>query len=310
MEGSIPTFSISFQYYNNNSNDNNNGNGNNDNDNDNALKLLIQQRLVSSGLMKLAFSGILRKSTDNDGSILGFCQSVGRAVNDARTEISTLQQQLADTQQALKSWKDTAEKLDRDVWQNEKDELLDNFLTLWNEGQGRAKQQIEKLKDELEETKAAATTATTLSKKQRAASRALQLDAPDDLDQPSQEPISLEQVAALAQGRKTHAAPARQRREPILDASQIVSVSTLKQQAEEYQKRKANNKKNKVTSQTMEEDSPPPATKRAKIKKKESDDSSDHDEEQENSEEEAMRMAIRASVRKPDDDKDESDASF
>jgi hypothetical protein len=297
-----PNISISFQYYNNNSNNNGNGNGNNEN----ALKLLIQQRLVSSGLMKLAFSGILLKSTDNDGSILGFCQSVGRAVNDARTEISALQQQLADTQQALKSWKDTAEKLDRDVWQKEKDELLDHFLTLWNEGQGRAKQQIEKLQDELEETKAAA----TISKKQRAASRALQLDAPDDLDQPSQEPISLEQVAALAQGRKTHAAPARRRREPILDASQIVSVSTLKQQAEDYQKRKANNKKNKVTSQTMEEDSPPLATKRAKMKKKESDDSSDHDEEQENSEEEAMRMAIRASVRKPDDDKDESDASF
>jgi hypothetical protein len=57
--------------------------------------------------------------------------------------------------------------LDKDLWQKKEMHYWTFFLTVWNKGHGRAKQQIEKLQEELEETKAAATTTnTTISKKQ------------------------------------------------------------------------------------------------------------------------------------------------
>lgn len=275
-----PKISITFQHH-----------------NDESLKVSIQQRLQSSGLMKLIFLGFLQQESANtrQKNVLDFCQSLGEAINGAQTEISDLQRELTDTQQRLQGWKDTAEKLDRDVWQREKDELLDKFLKLFQEAKTRANEKIQTLQEELIEARA-----KTSVSKNRVVSRALELDdAPDDLE--SREPFPLEQVAALAQGRKTNTGSGRQQ---ILDASQALPGSRLKQQAKEYESRKAK-KKNMNMEKT--DCSPPPAAKR--VKREKSSPSSDS-ELQEDSEDEAMRRAILASFKRNDDDKSQADASF
>lgn len=278
-----------------------------------SLKVLIQQRLMSSGLMKTAFSGILKPETrasssfrreDEETSVLAFCQSLGQAVNDSQSEIERLKVHLKDTKKALSNWKDTAEKLDKEVWQREKDELLDNFLKLWNEQKARSKDRITQLEREVETLKAEASSSGTSTKR-----RALQLDAPDDLDQMTKEPISLDQVSALAEGRKVQNTVGRK---PILDASNTVSIASLNQQQEEYRKRKAQKTtkaKQKQTSNDDKDDSTRPTKRRHKSVA--SPGTSPEEEEMvEDSEDEAMRQAIRASIRKNNDDDSDTDVSI
>lgn len=211
---------------------------------DQSLELVIQQRLSTAKLKKFIYAGTLLPSFkkkdlkdatgDDKSSILQFCHTLGNAVNESRMQIKSLQQNVQSKQQSMDHWKDTALHLDKQVWQKEKDQLVHNFLKLWNERQARAKKQFKELQEELELTKAALAAKTNEKKR----GRALKVDetkaGEDDLAAPS-EPIPLDQVAALAAAQKI---PATTKAHAILEKGDTVSVATLMQQAEEYEKRK------------------------------------------------------------------------
>jgi hypothetical protein len=126
-------------------------------------------------------------------------------------------QQLHEKQEKLQtdlwSWKDTAEKLDRD-WQREKDGLLNRFLELYkksHEELGTSRLEVQRLGRELAQAQeAAAATAT----KKRALPPPPPLpppayaDMPDDIDE---EQFDSEMVDMLAAGQPTRAPTARER---------------------------------------------------------------------------------------------------
>jgi len=215
-----------------------------DNNKEGSLELVIQQRLATANLQKFVYTGTLqatRRTTTNtmsnkqSSSILQFCNTLGNAINESRRQIQSLQQDIRSKQQSIDHWKDTAQQLGTQVWQKEKDQLVHNFLKLWNERQARAKKQFQELQEELELTKAALTSKTN----ERKRGRALKLDetevGEDDLAAPS-EPIPLDQVAALAAGRRLNSA--KPSRPAILKQEETVSAATLMEQAKEYDKRK------------------------------------------------------------------------
>jgi hypothetical protein len=276
-----------------------------DDDDSGNLKIVIQQRLASTGLRKFAYSGVLRKS---GSCILDFGQRLGQAVNQSRASIKILHQQLAQKQQAAEHWKDTAEKLDQQVWQKEKDQLLNNFLKLWNERQRRAKQELKELQDELDLTKAAMTTS---KKRPRRALQLLDDDAQDDLAA-SKEPLPLDEVAALAAGHKTQPT----RKTSILNPAETLSAATLKQQAKDYKKKKNTvldeKKKTRPSAKSSEAEIKPRKKRAMRVEELPSEDKDDDEKiMEENSEDEAMRRAIRASVMyKSAGEDDKSDASF
>ncbi len=109
------------------------------------------------------------------------------------------------------------------------------MIKLLNQSQAKAKRELASLEEQLEQAEAALLSNNSVGKSRP---RALQLllDAPDDLDEPSKEPIALQDVEALAQGRRTQSAATA--RKPILDPTEVVSASTLKKQAEDYQQRR------------------------------------------------------------------------
>jgi len=226
---------------------------------DGRLELIIQQRLEKLGLQKTAYEGTLTTrapegSTNTKSSILQFCHKLGTAVNDSSKQIQSLEKDLRLKEEFLNQWKETAQALDKSVWQAEKDRLVNNFLKLWNERQARAKKQLQDLQAELDMTKAALSASKTGGKRK---GRSLKLDeeitnALDQADLASpDEPVPMDQVEALAAGHRIPSSTATSR--PILKSDETVSANTLKQQAEDYEKRKEATKKNQVTKKDVME---------------------------------------------------------
>jgi hypothetical protein len=277
---------------------------------DGGLELNIKQCLAS-GLKKFAYSTVLFET--EKASVLQFLHTLGDSLNTSIDKNDQHQEEMRNVQQRLDDWKDTALKLDKDVWQHEKDQLLQNFLTLFNDAQTKAKEQLKELQEELDLFKR--------TSQHRGGTRALAplFDAPDDLDEPGKEPIPLDEVAALAQGKQTITT-----RKSILDPSEILSSSHLKQTSQQYKEQQQADKKSK-TNKAAPSKKPAalaPAVKKEKKARPKSkipvpsfggsleDDNGDSggdmppalkkvkQENKEDSEEEAMRQAIRENVRK------------
>jgi hypothetical protein len=278
---------------------------------DEGLELNIKQCLMS-GLKKFAYSTVLLET--EKASVLQCLRTLGDSLNASIEKNDRRQEEMREVQQRLDDWKDTALKLDKDVWQLEKDQLLQNFLTLFNDAQTKAKEQLKELQEELDLSKR--------TNQHRGGTRALAplLDTPDDLDEPNKEPIPLDEVAALAQGKQTITT-----RKSILDPSDILCSSDLKQKTQQYKEQQQATKKSKANKAapakkpslapavkkekkprpkpkipipsfggSLEDDSDgmPPASKRVKQENEEP------VELKEDSEEEAMRRAIRDNIRK------------
>lgn len=272
---------------------------------DDGLELNIKQCLAS-GLKKFAYSTVLLET--EKASVLQCLQTLGDSLNANIEKNDRHQEEMRNVQQRLDDWKDTALKLDKDVWQHEKDQLLQNFLTLFNDTQTKAKQQLKELQEELDLVKR--------TSQHGGGTRALVplFDAPDDLDEPNKEPIPLDEVAALAQGIQTTTT-----RKAILDPSEILSSNDIKKKLQQYKEQQQADKKSKANKSapskkpslvkkekkprrkpnipvpsfggSLEDDDEecdmPPASKKVK-----------HVELEEDSQEEAMRRAIRENIRK------------
>jgi hypothetical protein len=313
------TIEITFLYSQHDAND-----ANDANDHDSRRLELNIKQCLASGLKKFAYSTVCLKTTKQD-SVLQCLHTLGDSLNASMEKNDRHQQEMRKVQQRLDDWKDTALKLDKDVWQHEKDQLLQNFLTLFNDAQTNAKQELDLLKRQTSQHRGGGGGTT-------AAPRAVVplLDAPDDLDEPNKEPIPLDQVAALAQGKQTTTT----RRKTILDPSEILSSSDLQQKSKKYkeqkqQKQQQAGRKSKATKAAAPTKTPltsnsndatqehkprptrrtipvpsfrgsldddgdrPPASKKCKQENQEP-----VVELEEDSEEEAMRHAIRENIRK------------
>ena len=296
------TIEITFSYY--------------SQDDDDGLELNIKQCLAS-GLKKFVYSTVLLE-TEKKASVLQCLQTLGDSLNASIEKNDRHQEEMRNVQQRLDNWRDTALKLDKEVWQREKDQLLQNFLTLFNDTQTKAKEQLKELQEELDLFKRS-------SQHHGGGTQALLaplIDAPDDLDEPNKEPIPLDEVAALAQGKQTITT-----RKSILHHSDTLSSSDLKQKMQQYKEQQQATKRSKARKAapskkppvapdvkekkprpkhkiplpsfggSLEDDSGngddmPPASKKSKQENEEP------VELQEDSEEEAMRGAIRENVRK------------
>ena len=216
------------------------------------LELVIQQKLPS-GLQKYIYKETLLSSSSSSSGVLAFSHALGVAVNGSVQERRALTKQVEELQRSMNAWKATAQRLSTEVWQKEKDQLVHNFVRLWNEKQKREKKQFQELMEELEHTKKeldllrTTHSGDTTNKKR---GRHLKLDdevakgADDDLGG-GREPIPLEEVAALAAGRK----PARGKRAAssnILTAQDTISAATLLEQQKAYEKQKREEKKAKA----------------------------------------------------------------
>jgi ferritin len=208
-----------------------------------GLELVIQQKL-SSGLQKYIYRATLG-SVQEKSRILEFSHTLGVAVNASLQQIELLKKDVDDRQQKLGFWKATATRLSIEVWQKEKDHLVHNFVRLWNEKQRREKKQFQELMEELERTKKE----LELRTGDRKRGRHLKLDedvangAEDDLGG-GHEPIPLDEVEALAAGRKM---PAKKTLR-ILKADDTISAAALVEQEKAYEKRKLSKKKAKANA--------------------------------------------------------------
>ena len=222
-----------------------------------VLELVMQQKLPS-GLQKYIYKETLPSLSSSSSGILAFSYALGVAVNGSIRDRKAWTKQVEELQRSLNSWKGTAQRLSVEVWQKEKDQLVNNFVQLWNEKQKREKKQFQQLMEELEHTKKelellqANNLGDGTSKKR---GRHLKLDdevahgADDDLGG-GREPIPLEEVAALAAGRK----PPRGKpvaSASILSAQDTISSATLLEQQKVYEKRKREEKKTKAKAKAI-----------------------------------------------------------
>ena len=231
-----------------------------------SMEVTIKHRLAVSGLVKRVYSGRLLLLQEPSTSItnvsstvstttgahatigskrrpttLSCVQLLGTFVNQAHRQLQQLQENYHTLQQSCHQWKDTALKLDETVWQQEKDQLVQQFLLVYNEAQGRAKQQLAALQEELDlYKKVATTTTTTTTTKTLSKRRNRDYDHEDPLRQgmnsKDEDPISLEVVTSLAAGERVCAN--QNRRQPIIQPSEMLSNAALKEQAKQYQERK------------------------------------------------------------------------
>jgi hypothetical protein len=197
---------------------------------ENCIQITIKQKLLS-GLMKISYSSTLHKeesSSSSSSSSLGFLRSLGDSLNNAQSKIRQQGQTIEKLKQDVHEWKDTAQKLDVQTWQGQKDQLVQNFLTLFHSAQEKHQKQVVELKEELQTYK-------DTGKRRGGTTTALQLlvDVPDDLDEPNKEPIPLSEAAILAAGQRMTKPKART---PILDPSEALSAADIKAQAQQYTK--------------------------------------------------------------------------
>jgi len=250
-----------------------------------GLDLIIQQRLPS-GLQKYLLQKPLtlvlptpssRPSSSSSSCLLEFSHSLGQAVNQSLKDIQQRDRELEEKQHILNQWKGTAQRLSIQVWQKEKDQLIKNFVSLWNQKQQKEKEQYRQLYEELEHTKQELEVErkkkkSTIDRKPVGRSRSTKLGqvkeeeeddeeaerevgddaeneemmvngAEDDLEG-GHEPIPLHEVAALAAGRRL--VPSNT--STILTANDTISATSLLKQQQAYEQRKkaAKEKKSKA----------------------------------------------------------------
>lgn len=107
----------------------------------------------------MIWSGILPNVTSVAGSTttkttaatcFPFLQTLGRTIRHEQERYHTLQFQYHSLEINLQGWKDTAEKLSEDVWQSEKDALIQNFWTLYRKTHDELRQtqlELQQLED-------------------------------------------------------------------------------------------------------------------------------------------------------------------
>jgi hypothetical protein len=109
-----------------------------------------------SGLIRKLWGGTLEKN--HTRSAFDVSLTLVDVVSEEQARCATLQRKLERMQSGLYGWKDTAQKLEGE-WDHEKNELLGNFLTLYNEKHNQVKdlqRRIDELASEVEKARAAA----------------------------------------------------------------------------------------------------------------------------------------------------------
>eukprot|EP00934_Nitzschia_sp_Nitz4_P002600 Nitzschia sp. Nitz4//scaffold35_size145790//100785//101909//NITZ4_003042-RA/size145790-processed-gene-0.61-mRNA-1//1//CDS//3329549160//2590//frame0 len=268
-----------------------------------ALRLVMQQKLPS-GLLKHVYSGILTPITGSS-PVLKCVHQLGQVVNTLRDKQHQLQLEVAEQSKNRQHWQETAGKLHNDVWQKEKDRLVSSFLAIWKEQQQRSKKEIQDLQGELAEAKA------TLQRTKGGKRKALAPveEAADDLEA-SEEPIPLDDIAALASGKKT--TQAKTHRKPVLKVEDTVSSRKLQQQAEEYTKRQEDKKKKRKGKEDENMETKKKRKTRVKTEEPEEPDVPTSVKEESaspvvDSDEEDLRAMIRAGINKSLSFSDEED---
>ena len=108
---------------------------------------------------KKSHHGIMNHNHNNDIS-LEFSISLSQSLKKAQSEITKLKKEKEQIMFEVTKWKDTALKLET-AWDQEKTELFENFLTLYN----RVKGELRKTRNELKEQKLKHPTIVGLSNK-------------------------------------------------------------------------------------------------------------------------------------------------
>ena len=121
------------------------------------IKVNIKEKDEKSGIVRLVWVGDLLPmgaameggaEAGNNANALPFVKVVAGSLREARDEISASRLELRQALEDLAGWKDTATKLDK-TWQEEKDDLLDRYLVLYNS----VKSDLRKALSDLEEEK-------------------------------------------------------------------------------------------------------------------------------------------------------------
>ena len=154
-----------------------------------TIRVVVRERL-ESGIVKLLWSGSLKKQTEETGC-LSTLLKLGESIELERCAFKNVQEEKDRVNQDLVLWKDTAEKL-QDSWQGVKDELLQQFLTLFNTAHERLRQaqkEIERL--ELGRNPVMGDASAVPPRKRRATV----IDHPDDYDVLQYGPDVVEKLA-------------------------------------------------------------------------------------------------------------------
>jgi hypothetical protein len=174
-------------------------------DNDDALKhdgikLAIRQRL-ETGIVKMIWSGILPNVTvasTTTGTCFPFLQTLGRTLRQEQERYRDLEDQCNTLHLNLQGWKDTAEKLSEDVWQSEKDALIQNFLELYRKTHDELRQTQLELQ-QLEDRHAARAGQSSYQQEvvvRRANARPAVTEQPDDQDELLYDRRTIDRLAA------------------------------------------------------------------------------------------------------------------
>jgi hypothetical protein len=218
QDGSLhPTIIIRFQY-----------------NHDASIKLIIKRKLSEAGMMLHAYEGQLQKEGEEAESppskgVLTFLKSLGDSFNDTTRQMEQSKVEHVRLTSSLKEWRDTAQKLSQDVWQAEKDQLLRNFQILLNEMRAKFHERIQTLEEALELEKLLQNNNWGKSHNRgRPDKNLMTRGAEDDLDEPNREPIPMEQVTALAEGKKTQ----RPLRKSVLDMNDVEAGKSARRQCQ------------------------------------------------------------------------------
>jgi hypothetical protein len=136
MEAVYKNINLQFNNANGSANENANANAN---ENANAIQLNIK---VSSGripIIRIVFSQTLPQS-QHPHAALHLVQQISTSLRIASSQITFLQTHQQTLERNLHGWKDTATKLHRDHWKEEKEELVAHFLVLLNRVKGDLRQ--------------------------------------------------------------------------------------------------------------------------------------------------------------------------
>jgi hypothetical protein len=202
------------------------------------LRIQASQRL-SSGLVKKCWTATIER--DHSTSILSSMLQLGLQVKDLQTEKQS-------TEQIKDQWMDTAHKL-QGRWEEEKSELLNNFLLLYKKKQELAKQAQEDAQEKIQQLEDA------LQQKEeelRIAKRSALPDYEDQLPQDQDQVMfDPETVERLAKRKRAAAVPSR-RRNKTTGAMEYYDSNVVLEDLE-----------NAITAQKK----PPPRTSKSKPKR-------------------------------------------
>lgn len=149
--------------------------------NDGILLIQISQHL-SSGLVRVVWETTLQQTTT---AVYDFTTRLLQFYKDKQTSHDELTTAYHHLDKFRNEWKDTAEKLEH-VWENEKNELLNNFLILYKKQQeitAAAQAELQQLKEQLDQTKQELENVKHSNNKNHDKAADMQLnDEPDDMD--------------------------------------------------------------------------------------------------------------------------------